>query len=271
MMVYNDDKKHILLFRINPLMKIILMVLITLFVTFDYMPFLPLAMLILCILSTVLLGKIRLKDFINTISPFLLMAMGFLIFTLISRGLSINGSPDITLLGLKWSYGDILIAVSLCLRILTVAAWSASFVITTNPVDFILSLMKYLHLPYKIGYAVLAAYRFLPTFKDELMSIRFAHEVRGVEDKKGFLSKITSFKRYLIPMLATAVRRGERISFAMETRAFGAYKNRTTYRELSISREDIVFLISSLLICIIIFIIFYNLNLLNLSLGFSLK
>lgn len=160
MMVYSEKNKHVLLFRLNPIVKIILMTLISLFVTFDYMPYFPVFILILCILSTVILGEIKLKSFLRTVLPFTLMAFGFLIFTLLSRGLRVNGQPDIVLLGLKWSHQDILISLSLCFRILAIAACSASFVITTNPVDFILSLIKYLHLPYRIGYAILAAYRF---------------------------------------------------------------------------------------------------------------
>lgn len=270
MMVYREDKKDVLLFRLNPIVKIILITLVSLIVTFDYMPFFPALILISCIFSTVIFGEIKLKSFLQTVLPFTLMAFGFLAFTLVSRGLSINGQPDVVFLGLKWSCQDILISLSLCFRILAVAACSASFVITTNPVDFILSLIKYLHLPYKIGYAVLAAYRFLPSFKEELTTIQFAHEVRGVEGRGGFLNKFSSLKRYLIPMLATAVRKGERMSFAMETRAFGAHKTRTTYRELKISMEDIIFLVLSTAICITIVFVFYKLKLLNISLGFSL-
>ncbi len=271
MMAYNEKNTHALLFRLNPIVKIILMTLVSLFVTFDYMPYFPAFILILCILLTVIIGEIKLKSFLGTILPFTLMAFGFLAFTLLSRGLGINGQPDVVFLGLKWSRQDILISLSLCFRILAVAACSASFVITTNPVDFILSLIKYLHLPYKIGYAVLAAYRFLPSFREELTTIQFAHEVRGIDGRGGIGEKFAALKRYLIPMLATAVRKGERMSFAMETRAFGAHKTRTTYRELKVSREDVVFLILSAVICITIVFVFYKLKLLNLSLGFSLN
>lgn len=271
MMVYDEKNKHALLFRLNPIVKIILMTLVSLFVTFDYMPYFPAFILVSCILSTVVLGEIKLKSFLGTVLPFTLMASGFLIFTLFTRGLGIDGQPDVVFLGLKWSHQDILISLSLCFRILAIAACSASFVITTNPVDFILSLMKYLHLPYRIGYAVLAAYRFLPSFREELTTIQFAHEVRGIDGRGGLGRRFAALKRYLIPMLATAVRKGERMSFAMETRAFGAHKTRTTFRELKVSREDIVFLVISASLCITIVIVFYKLKLLNISLGFSLK
>ena len=65
--------------------------------------------------------------------------------------------------------------------------------------------------------------------------------------------QVWNSKRYIIPMLATAVRKGIRLSIAMETRAFGKYDTRTYYRSLSISREDII--ASSIFILYIVLII----------------
>lgn len=270
-MEFIPGKEQELLFRLNPMVKIILMVLITLAVTFDYYPFMPALVLVLVILATVLLGKIKLRSFLQTIMPFTLIALGFIIFTLFSRGLSIDESPALTFLGLKWTRQDLIISIALGIRILAVTTCSASFVLTTNPVDFILSLIKYLKLPYKIGYAVMAAYRFLPTFKEELSTIQFAHEIRGVENKKGLISRISSLKRYLIPMLATAVRKGERLSFAMETRAFGAYQTRTNFREVNFTREDGLVLTIAIIIFAILLLVLNNFQLLNMSLGFNLR
>nr|WP_278335709.1 energy-coupling factor transporter transmembrane component T [Proteiniborus sp. DW1] len=98
--------------------------------------------------------------------------------------------------------------------------------------------MQQLKLPYVVGYSTLTAYRFLPTFKDELEKIRLAHVVRGIEEKKGFFGKTEIVKRYFVPMLATAIRKGEKVVLAMESKAFGTYKERTFYKEIKIEKLD---------------------------------
>jgi len=52
---------------------------------------------------------------------------------------------------------------------------------------------------------------------------------------------------YVIPLLALAVRRGERVALAMESRAFGALPRRTYYRATSFGRADVVFFSGALL------------------------
>ena len=70
-------------------------------------------------------------------------------------------------------------------------------------------------------------------------TIRYAHQVRGVTESRNPLSRVWNMKRYVIPMMAGAVRKAIRISMAMETRAFGKYPDRTWYRNLSMPGNQI--------------------------------
>ena len=55
------------------------------------------------------------------------------------------------------------------------------FVLTTDPVDFVLALIHQARLPYRIGYAAFVAYRFVPLVQAELDNIRAAHQILVLE------------------------------------------------------------------------------------------
>ncbi|MDR1949724.1 MAG: energy-coupling factor transporter transmembrane protein EcfT [Spirochaetaceae bacterium] len=87
----------------------------------------------------------------------------------------------------------------------------------------IISLIRYWHVPYQAGYAFLTAYRFVPTFHDELQKIRIAHEVR--DKGRGALPVF-----YLVPLMVQAIHIGERVAISMDARAFGISEERTYYK-----------------------------------------
>ena len=158
--------------------------------------------------------------------------------------------------------------LGLGLKIILISLYTAVFVKTTDPTEFVIALIKYFKIPSTYAYAFLAAYRFLPTFKEDYEIIRHAYQVRGVAESKNIFVKIFETKRYIIPMMATAVRKGIRISMAMETRAFGKYKTRTYYRQLTLSKGEVITSTMYIALLIIITITFYNLGLTNMGLKF---
>ncbi|WP_261165453.1 ATP-binding cassette domain-containing protein [Microbacterium sp. Marseille-Q6965] len=94
--------------------------------------------------------------------------------------------------------------------------------LTTSGPELVRALVRHLRLPYRIGYAALAAYRFAPRLRRELGIIRAAHRVRGTGGT--WLSRtVTS----LVPLMAGAIRHAERVALAMDARAFGAHSTRT--------------------------------------------
>jgi energy-coupling factor transport system permease protein len=54
---------------------------------------------------------------------------------------------------------------------------------------------------------------------------------------------------YAIPLLASAVRKGERVAMAMESRGFGAVPRRTYLRTTTVGRTDLGFLV----VCLVVF------------------
>ena len=129
-------------------------------------------------------------------------------------------------------------------RILVVVSVSLLFTLTTNPVRLVDSLIQIAGLPYRIGYAVYAAMRFIPLYENEARVISNAHQIRGVgETGKGLLSKLRLYRSILIPLLVSGIRRAQRTSIAMDSRAFGAHDVRTMIREANVSLVTKIFVL----------------------------
>src|SRR5919202_4773796 len=89
---------------------------------------------------------------------------------------------------------------------------SLAVVFTTDPTDLAISLIVHGRLPFRIVYALLAAYRFLPFFAQEYEQVRLAQRVRGAET--GLPARLLAGPRTVVPLLAGAVRRATRIGVA---------------------------------------------------------
>lgn len=138
---------------------------------------------------------------------------------------------------------------SIALRILCIASYSALYVITTDPTRLAASLMQQARLPYRLAYALLIAYRFLPILQREMATIQAAHQVRaaGVPDR--WTSWLARLKRFSIPLLVSGIRQAERLAIAMDARGFGALPTRTCYVQSRMVVWDYVFLVAALLAC----------------------
>ena len=133
--------------------------------------------------------------------------------------------------------------VSLGLRVLSFATLSIMFTLTTKPTDFLLSLMQQCKLPPKLAYGIMAGYRFLPLIKEEFQTLQNAHRVRGVARARPIPEKVQQLKRYVIPLLAGAIRKAERTALAMESKGFTGEKNRIFYREITVTKIDWLFFV----------------------------
>jgi energy-coupling factor transport system permease protein len=249
----NDKIK--LIERMNPFLKILILIVVTLIGSFEFMPFLPLVLTLLALITVVLFSDLKMLDLFKAVKVFIIMSIGYMGFILLARYISGQPLMIITVLGLGF-------------KIILISVYSAIFVKTTDPTELVISLIKYFKISPKFAYAFLTAYRFLPTFKEEFEIIKHAHQVRGIEESKNVLLKIWNTKRYIIPMMATAVRKGIRISMSMETRAFGKTKSRTYYRKLTLHKDEIIYLIIYILAVLSITLILSYFGLTNLGLKF---
>ncbi|NLP26335.1 MAG: energy-coupling factor transporter transmembrane protein EcfT [Clostridiales bacterium] len=232
--------------NLNPSIKAITIILCVLLLTMVFDPITPLVFILWIFFVTIFVAKVRIKKFLLFLSPFLIFAVGMFWTNVAFANEPINPTDVVSLFGRNIPREDIQTALSLSLRILTFASLSLLFLLTTNIVHFILSLMQQCKLPPKLAYGILAGYRFLPMIKDELVLIKSAHRVRGVNRAKTLKEKVRQYKRFIIPLLASAIRKAERTAVAMESKGFTGSRDRTFYRQFKVTPKDWLFLIMML-------------------------
>ena len=136
-----------------------------------------------------------------------------------------------------WS-GALAIGLATGLRVTSVMLYALLAGLTTDGADLVRSMITHLRMPYRIGYAGFAAMRFVPRFRHDLEIIRLAHRVRGVPGGRGPVAAASRYGGYTVPLLAGAIRHGDRVSLAMEARGFGAHRTRTERRSVPLRARD---------------------------------
>lgn len=124
------------------------------------------------------------------------------------------------------------------LRLVAIVLLSLVGGIATAGDDFVRSLVQHLRVPYRFGYAAMAAFRFVPRFQSELEVIRAARRVRGIDRGRGLLAWVRSQLDVAIPLLAGALRHADRVALSMDARAFGFAPTRTERHVLRTDAAD---------------------------------
>jgi energy-coupling factor transport system permease protein len=156
-------------------------------------------------------------------------------------------------------------SATLAFRFIVLMSSFSIFFLTTSPDDLSLALEQS-HVPYEFCFAFTTAVRFVPVLAKEAQTIMDAQKSRGLELEKGnFLKRIRNYIPVLIPLIVGAVRRSLELAEAMESRAFGATKKRTSLYQLRIKREDLITISISLSLLILALFIRFNIPLPRLS------
>lgn len=244
-----------LLYKVNPLIKIIVFIIITLLVTFDQKPYLSLALILLSLVASQFFSGLSLNDIFNKSKFLIIIAIMYGLFVMLSRWLS----------GLVIDMEYIL---ALSLRFIVFSVYAVVFVETVLPSELLRSLTKYFKMPESMAFAFLAAYRFIPNFMQEFQQVKYSRAVRGI-DNDGFFSAFTLTMKSAVPLLVTSIRRGIRLSISMETKAMGKYSSRTYYEDISIRKVDWWTMIVFITYIILTMVILKNFDLLNFSWTYS--
>ena len=96
-----------------------------------------------------------------------------------------------------------------------------------SPQDLLRAMVIHLHVPYRIGYAGMAALGFLERFAAEYRVIQEAHALRGTRARLPLLRPLARRWSAVPALMAGAVRHAERVSMSMDARGFGAHRTRS--------------------------------------------
>ena len=269
--------------RLDPRTKILLLIPILMIAIITANPYL-LSVLLVCVVFIFLLTRIPFKRFkallkIALISGLLLIPSQTLFFYgFYLRDHPVDGfwiitpetAESIPVLGdfILWvTYGQGIIAslqgfvfgLIIALKMITMMVAGSLLLMTTKPKDIILTFNK-MGVPFKITFTAITALRFLPLVMEEWTSITNAQKARGSKFRKaGIRNFIKTLNRSFATLIYNSVRRAKVLALAMETRAFGANKKRTSLTDLQMTRTDrgltIVFcaVIASIVVLAVIF------------------
>ena len=156
-------------------------------------------------------------------------------------------------------------SISMTLRFVVLIASFSVFFLTTSPDHLGLALQQS-HVPYEFCFAFTTAIRFVPVLADEAQTIMDAQKARGLELEKGnLLKRVRNYIPILIPLIVNAIRRSLELAEAMESRAWGANKNRTNLYSLKLKRSDYLLVVISVLMLALAVYIWLNVSIPSLS------
>lgn len=130
--------------------------------------------------------------------------------------------------------------IQMSLRFLNIVLASHLFVSTTSAEDLAYTLMR-LGLPYRYGFTLLIAMRFVPYFRLQSNTVLQAQMVRGIGVDRPSPRGIWCMARYtLVPLVVTALSKVESLAISMEGRCFGLHPRRTFLRTVPFRPADAV-------------------------------
>lgn len=236
------------LHRLNPIVKLILLIGYSLlvFILSDVVPSIILFIVLLLVNVGVGLGISFFLKKIRFILLFGLMIFIVQILT-IQEGILIFKYNFFRLSISLWT-GGLEAGIVLTLRLINVIGASYIFITTTDPNKLSYNLMQ-LGLPYRFGFMLITALRFIPVFHQELATVRNAQRAKGIEmEGLGLKSLIKATRYLLVPLVISALNKVDYLTVSMESRAFGLYEKRSYLNSHKFTRIDWIVLFLGLIV-----------------------
>jgi len=129
-------------------------------------------------------------------------------------------------------------SVGRTLMMLAIALSGVTFLSTTRNEEMVIGLIR-LGLPYRVGFAISAAMRMVPTIVGATALVMQAQRSRGHDiDRGNPIRRIRNYAPLLIPVFISSIRGTHVLGMALESRAFGARKGRTYYLDPRMGTAD---------------------------------
>jgi energy-coupling factor transport system permease protein len=146
--------------------------------------------------------------------------------------------------------------LGMMLRFINVIGSSYLFVATTDPNRLAYGLMQ-AGLPYRPGFMLVTALRFIPVFHMELAQVRNAQMAKGIELEGLSPRKLLRAVRYIIiPLVISALSKVDSLTISMESRAFGLYSSRSFLTSQPLSVKDKIIILAAPLSAFLFYLIF---------------
>jgi len=227
--------------RRDPTVKLAVVFAISLLLILIVDPVTPSLFLVVAI-GVALAGGTRPATILRALVPLSILGVGFVWSNAVFA--ATQGPATWTIGPVHASESGLRFGLAIAIRGMAIGLFSLAFVWTTDPTDLVVSLIQHARVSFRIGYPLLAGYRFLPFFTDEYAQVRLARRVRGAVPR-GPLGRAREAVGELVTLLSDATRRATRIAIAMDARAFAAATRRTYYRETRLTWDDALFVLAA--------------------------
>jgi len=231
--------------RLDPRTKIFILVVSFLLAILYQHPVYVLGILLLILLQAAMgrcLSNLRRLWFLLL----LIFAFSVPIWALYARG-------ETPLLG-RVSTQSLQYGIANALRIETMLISGLAFLSTTKNEEIALGLIR-LRLPYAMSFALSTALRLVPTFVGTAFTVIQAQQARGLDLKAGGLrERAEKYIPLLGPIFLVTLRNANQLAMALESKGFGASKDRTFLLQIQFKRSDVMVL--GLLLLLFLFAIY---------------
>jgi len=208
----DNEEREIFLYTLDPRTKLLLTALFTALV-FIIDNVIVAAVQMLAFLGLCIAGRISLKKVFPHYKFLLgIIALAVVLQAVFGRGL----------------YTGLMIGC----RIIALTALMPALIMTTDPQTLALGITR-LGINYRAAFIITSTLNFIPLFEEEARQIMDARRLRGMQSVK-----LGEYPAIVLPLMIKALRQAQLAGLAMDTRAFGAYKDRTWLREIRLSAAD---------------------------------
>ncbi|WP_424357339.1 energy-coupling factor transporter transmembrane component T family protein [Methanocella sp. MCL-LM] len=240
--------------RLNPLTKLAVLAIFS-FATFMFD---SIELQLACLLLLVVIAAMTRSPapFSVLFSRFMLSftVLLFAIQVLFNPGGTIYFSIPLWLLSIDVTELGITIGLVVVLRFASIIFASAIFVLTTDPGELAYALIK-AGVPYRFGFMLVTALRFIPVFEAEAGTVRQAQLTRGLDVEGGGLGAVFRSAKYTLqPLIVSALSKVDVLAVSMEGRAFGYRPHRTFIRTSRFGALDATIILLSVGIFLLLLI-----------------
>ena len=206
----------------NPLVKLIVLFVVSIVVMFWFDPLRPGVLWALLLVGTVVGAKLSPKALLVSQLVFAGFALGTLLVNIVTR----PDDPDALAIGF-----------SLAFRTMAIGTASVAFIASTDAVALVTSLHENGRLPARFAYSLLAGYRILEDLPREWALLAAADGVRDPQQRR---PGAAALGRRAFALLVVSIRKGERLAQSLELRGLER-QPRTLWRPVVITPADAAF------------------------------
>jgi energy-coupling factor transport system permease protein len=153
------------------------------------------------------------------------------------------------IIGVKWD-GFIFGLMIVC-RLYALLFLFPIFTETVSPYHIAVALHG-LGFNYRSAFIITTTFNFIPLFREEALIIMDAQRLRGSRsfEEGSLFGRMKAYSVLAVPLVLGAMRKAQNSSVAMESRAFGAYKERTWIDKPAIKTTDIIVILTCIIFCV---------------------